>query len=214
MKKIFISALLSLLFVSGVFAQKEGTCTMVMESATNKLYNRNIDLFIKPGKVLMQTNVAEMGGMTMNMILDSKANAMFMLMDAGGEKNAFKMPFPKPEDLKGKVKAPVITDTKETRVIEGYNCHKLLVKTDQASSEVWVTNDVDFSFDAISTALSQGAKDASMPTGYKGFPIQIITMKGTDKVTMTFKNIKKGPVNDSLFDLTGYKLTEMPSGLH
>ena len=216
MKKIFISALLSMLFATGLFAggSKEGTFTMVMESTTNEQANMTADFFVRPGKVLMQLSMAQLQGMKVNMIMDAKEKAMFMVMDATGEKNAIKMRFPEEKQVNVK---PVITETTEKKVIDGYNCHKITVKVDGAESEIWVTNDVDMNFDDISSAMSNGMKGSNIPSGYKGFPIQIIaTIKGGDKMTISFKNIKNTPVDPKLFDLTGYKITEMdmPSSDH
>ena len=146
--------------------------------------------------------------------MDAKEKAMFMVTDAGGEKIAIKMKFPDEKQVNVK---PVIVETNEKKVIDGYNCHKISVKVDGAESEIWVTNDVDMNFDDISSAMSNGMKGSNIPSGYKGFPILITaTVKEGAKMTISFKNIKSTPVDPKLFDLSGYKITEMdmPSSDH
>ncbi len=207
MKKIIISALFSLLFAGGIFAQKsgEGTFTVVSESAAMKEANASMECFLKDGNLLMKVHSEQLGGMLVNILMDSKTNSKYMLMDNGG-KTAIKIKTP--PMVAGAT--PVVTETNEKKVIDGYNCHKFIIKSDKNTSDVWVTSDVDFSFAEIFGALTKSTGISTVPAGLKGCPVLISSSDNNGaKTTLSLKNFKKTSVDSKMFDLTGYSITEM-----
>ena len=116
-------------------------------------------------------------------------------------------------DLTGASAAkPEIVETGEKKVIDGYHCRKVTCKTDGDISEIWVTEEVPISFNDISKALSQGKSNSGMPSGFKGFPIEInVTSAKSGDIKMKFRDFKKEAVDSKIYDISGYTVTSAPA---
>ncbi len=202
MKKNILSSIFSFILSICLFAQtNEGTFTMVMKYATRSENNMSADYFLKNDKLLEQMN---MQGTKITVIVDSKEKSLYTIM--GEEKTAFRTSFPNDSMTQKKYSKPVYTETEEKKVIEGYHCHKIMVWSAEGTSEIWVTNEVDLDINMMAMAKSVSF---TMPTGW-GFPIQVNLIDNGEKVTITYKNIKKQKVDPKMFDLTRYEIIERP----
>jgi len=119
-----------------------------------------------------------------------------------------------------------VTETQETKKIDGYTCKKVLIKTASTSTEAWVTSEVPVNYQQISSSLSNalsqprpGAgdpmhapKQPKYPSSLKGFPLLITTtnLKTKEITTTTISEVKKAPVDEKKFDIAGYQVMDMP----
>ncbi len=115
--------------------------------------------------------------------------------------------------------------TNETQKINGYNCKKYICTYEEdkkvSKSDVWVTKDVSFTFNGnyfVGTKLSNYSlnNSANVPKGMPTEGVMIRTVsydKAGKKSTQTdIKSIDK-KADDSVFDLSKYKVTDVLSGL-
>ena len=118
-----------------------------------------------------------------------------------------------------------VTDTGETKTIDGYHCRKYtMTDGDGNRSESWITTEIDIDNDDLYTgmlALAGGGRGRTntpqLPTAggtpMEGFPIMTTTVspKG-EKYEMHYRDIKVGQaqMDKSVFDLNGVEIMEMP----
>ncbi|HRD51219.1 MAG TPA: DUF4412 domain-containing protein [Flavobacteriales bacterium] len=154
----------------------------------------------------------------MRMLSDLRGNWSYTLIDNGqGSRTAMKMKRPEfsglVDDKKGE--KPQITVTKETKVIEGHNCIKVIATSKEGTWTAWVATGLRSAFLDMARAMDGQAAQQNRfaRTDVEGFPLEYewAPASGDERVVCNIKELVVGKVDDKLFDLSGYQLIEMPS---
>ncbi len=216
MKKLFLPVIALIATTVYVRAQSfEGSYLMHIESAQKK-DGADMQITFKGNKSCMEMITAPNAG-KVKTIFDKKEQTMTMVADKDGtNKMAMVRKMPDAAEYSGSGgKDAKITVTEETKKIEGYNCRKVIAENDESITEMWMTNDLGLTYSDMFGMMRSGRGPASnMTTGMqnykdvKGMPLEMIIKNKTvpDDIThITLKNIKKGNVDDSIFDLSDYR---------
>ncbi len=175
----------------------------------------------KGTKIAMTPQVTGTQGQ-MKIIVDHAAKKQYMLMDGNGQKMAMVMEMTDIEKAIEQSKDPKITITKETKVIDGYKCTKVITETDESVSEMWLTEDLGLNYGdlykMVSSNKSPQGSNYNIPAmkNVKGFPVQMVMTdkKKNETVTVNIKNISKAKVDDKVFSLEGYQMMDMGNMKH
>lgn len=155
-------------------------------------------------------------GEAMRILTDLKDKWQYMLMvDDKGTKTAMKS---KKKTIvvkdDGKDAAPEVTVTNETKVIDGHTCTKVIVKNTEGTWTGWVAKDMPAPFGDMMRNVKTG--DLGMNkrmSEMQGFPLEFewADANGKDRMVCYMKDVVVGTVDESVFSLDGYEVTEMPS---
>lgn len=166
-------------------------------------------------KMVMQPQMGPQGAM--RIIVDNAAKTQFLLMENNGQKMAMQVDAYDPATATSKVQNPKVTVTKETKTIDGMVCTKVIAETEENISTLWVTRDAGLSYQDLAKVINSsrgtpGSREM-LPAleGVSGFPIEIVSKnKAKDEpVVMNIKNISRGKVDQALFSMDGYKVSDM-----
>ena len=159
------------------------------------------------------------------MILDTQTGRVVIVSTEDGETQAMRMSIPGMQpvtdfnDVAEESMANfTITRTGEYRVIDGYNCEKIIY-TDQETGQVatsWVTQDINLSMMDIAAPFA-GMSRGQAPGGntmsimYTGFPVETTSVdEDGSQVVMKFKNIKVGDAADhTILDTSGLEIQDL-----
>lgn len=154
----------------------------------------------------------------MRMLTDLRTNFVYTLIDNGqGGRTAMKMKRPELGSLVDDKKSekPQITVTKETRMIEGHNCTKVIVTSKEGTWTAWVATGLRSAFLDMARAMDGQAAQQNRfaRTDVEGFPLEYdwVPASGDERVVCNVKELVVGKVDEKLFDLNGYQMIEMPS---
>lgn len=213
----------------------EGTFSLRIESSKKEKPVIDENFFVKRERTFVEVINSKMPDKKSDMILNSADKSTIMLVDNKDHKMAMKMRppggnGPGPQQMPGRpgqpnMKKPEIMETGETKIIDGYKCKKVVVKSETSNAEVWYTTEVPLNFAELSNSMGMAmtqprpgiapnemTRQPNIPVELKGFPMLIISnnMKTGEVTTMTFKNVKKGQVDEKKFDTKGYQQMDMP----
>src|SRR5690606_35743849 len=110
-----------------------------------------------------------------------------------------------------------IAPTNETKDIDGYKCKKYLISSDDNSGYVWVTEDVDIDYDKIFNFMDLDKKKKNSRLSdfddLNGMALEAYTedKKKNEAFEMKIKNLMIGKVDQSIFDVSAYSITDMTS---
>jgi len=152
----------------------------------------------------------------MRILTDLKGKWQYMLMvDEKGTKTAMKT---KKKTIvvkdDGKDAAPEVTVTEETKVIDGHTCTKVIVKSTDGSWTGWVAKDLPAPFGDMMRNVKTGDPGMSKRMSeLQGFPLEFewADANGKDSMKCYMKDVVVGKVDESVFSIEGYEVTEMPS---
>ncbi|MBK8226326.1 MAG: DUF4412 domain-containing protein [Flavobacteriales bacterium] len=153
----------------------------------------------------------------MRMLTDLRGNWSYTLIDNGqGSRMAMKMKRPElPADGSAKGEQPVVTVTKETKVIEGHTCTKMIATSKEGTWTAWVATGLRNAFIDMARGMDGQAaqQNRHARTDVEGFPLEFewVPAQGDERVVCYIKELVVGKVDESLFDISGYQLMEMPS---
>ena len=146
---------------------------------------------------------------------DRKAKTKIMLFEQNGEKKGIKMSSESPNadgtnaPIRAKKLAaspPKVTETEETKTIDGHLCKKTLVQTDRFSVEAWVAQDLKYKL------LGSGGEADAERELFKGTVIELSrTDKSSKKTVLRIKNINAFAVPETEFNTDAYQIMVMPS---
>lgn len=213
MKKILAAAILALLSITNLAAQKktpfEGTVTYGISfeglglppEALTMLNGAEAVSYIKGEKRRTDLNMAIQSTTS---IIDGKNKSVVTLMDIMGQKYLIRSgadELKKEEEQQPELSIKYTDDTKD---IAGYKCQKaeVTVKSKDGKEDlvnVYYTREISTS-------------DIKVPyKGLKGFPMEYQVNQGGIKMTFTAKSVSRDPVPDSKFDIPkdGYKEVTM-----
>jgi len=212
MKKLFLFSLLSI-FVLSLNAQKgkdnaafEGTITYSVTTEGEFDANTKAQLptevvwtFKGPKtSMLMKTGF---GNITILANADSKEQVV--LYDMMGQKMAIKSTKEETEKSLSEIPDAKVTETTETKKILNYNCKKVQISDDKNSMDVYVTDEIQVP-NANWNTQYKNVKGLMLEYSQKGRP------DSDAKIIFTAKEVKKGKIKDTVFDIpTDYKQMTM-----
>ncbi len=212
MKKLFLFSLLSI-FVLSLNAQKgkdnaafEGTITYSVTTEGEFDANTKAQLptevvwtFKGPKtSMLMKTGF---GNITILANADSKEQVV--LYDMMGQKMAIKSTKEETEKSLSEIPDAKVTETTETKKILNYNCKKVQISDDKNSMDVYVTDEIQVP-NANWNTQYKNVKGLMLEYSQKGSP------DSDAKMIFTAKEVKKGKIKDTVFDIpTDYKQMTM-----
>lgn len=167
-------------------------------------------------KTMNKMEMPDSKGKDMRMMTDLKGKWQYTLMtDEKGKKTAMKSKKKKVSlGEEGKANDAEITETAETKTIEGHTCTKTIVKNDDGTWTGWVAKDIKAPFGDMARSVGHRGDDKMMKS-YKGmgFPLEFewVDAKGGNRMVCYVKELSVGPVDAGVFSLDGYEVTEMPS---
>lgn len=212
MKKLFLFSLLSI-FVLSLNAQKgkdnaafEGAITYSVTTEGEFDANTKAQLptevvwtFKGPKtSMLMKTGF---GNITILANADSKEQVV--LYDMMGQKMAIKSTKEETEKSLSEIPDAKVTETTETKKILNYNCKKVQISDDKNSMDVYVTDEIQVP-NANWNTQYKNVKGLMLEYSQKGSP------DSDAKMIFTAKEVKKGKIKDTVFDIpTDYKQMTM-----
>lgn len=172
-----IAALLATASVSA----KDFEGTIKMKLTDGRKGAMPLEYSVKGG--LLRTDMQAEEGMTATMIMDFAKQEMIMLMP--GQPMYMVMPM---KQVAAKAtehvgEQPELVNTGETEVILGYKCTKYLVKSKQAVTEIWATEEIG-AFQGLGRAMGGGKQAAPASwekalTGKGFFPLRVVSAPGS-----------------------------------
>lgn len=221
MKKFITLAFCAALACTGLRAQSwNGNFKITVENAQNKT---PFQMIVTQNDNQSAMQIADEGDRpSIRIIYDWKANTMTTLTEKNGSNFGMVSNIPDIENsMKKDDDQAKITVTDETKVIDGYDCKKIIAESDEAVSEMWMTEATGLTYQNSLGLITRGRGPAS---GYarnlknyeelKG--ISLLTTitskkKSSDVTTVKITDLKKGAVDEKVFDTSGFQLMRMPS---
>ncbi|MFI5219054.1 MAG: DUF4412 domain-containing protein [Bacteroidia bacterium] len=204
----------------GAYAQNfTGSYTMHTEDSARK---KTVDLKItfKKEKSCLEIITGENAG-KFRTIFDSKERTMTILTEKeGASKLAMIRSMPDiTESSEPAAKDVKITLTDETKTIENYSCKKVMVESADAITEMWITQDLNISYDDMVTILNHGAgpisgmiQNIKNYKSLKGFPLKMTVankIKAGEVINITITNVLLNTVDNSVFNTNGYQVMDV-----
>lgn len=219
MKKTLITAAIITLSLNMVQAQWKGSYTMIIEPHKAKETVTAYLNFLED-KMAMEMVMGKEASVVRS-IFDYKNKTMTTASEKEGS-NKFAMVMRMNDDIIDKAGNEEVQfrTTDEHRVIDNYNCTKVIAETKDGMTEMWLTKDLNLSYENTigmmprtkNNPTSGFLRDLKQWKGIEGFPIEMISYqkkKPDEKSTIRFKDIKSGVVNEKAFDLSGYQVMDM-----
>jgi hypothetical protein len=224
MKKILLLLVLMSMGAAGLRAQETFNGRMVLTiSGTDIKEPMDVTYYFLNDEVLMKPQIrdkesgreAEMG-----ILFKPQQQVFFILMGGKDGKMAMRKSYENINEMLDttKVEQPKITQTNETKRINGYLCRKVIAETSTSIMDMWVTNDLKFSLGKLMaySSMGKGRKKSSAGNGWgsvKGASLEtVVTDKERGSVsTILVKEISTERPSADLFDITSYQVMEMPS---
>lgn len=174
--------------------------------------------YYKDKKMATVMSPEQMKGGTVRTIFDYQTQETTMLMDMNGNKMGFKS---KLKDIQAKIadaEQPKITETKETKTIDGHTCKKLISETESSIIDMWIAQDMDFNLQSVFANMrgpkGGGMGDMARYAKYMKGPSLETTVtdkKKGSKATILIKDIQKGSVPEDMFSTEGYTIMDKPT---
>jgi hypothetical protein len=183
MKKMLAPLLvIAALLATASLSAKEFEGTVKMKLTDGRSKAMPIEYSIKGG--LLRTDMQVEEGMTATVIMDIAKDEMIMLMP--GQPMYMVMPIKQSAaKASGHVgEEPELINTGETEVILGYKCTKYLVKSKEAVTEIWATDELGV-FLGVSNAMGGGGQAAAPASweraisGKNFFPLRVASAPGS-----------------------------------
>lgn len=181
MKHLFALLLAALVAATPLSAKEfEGTIKMKLTDGRSKAMP--LEYSVKGG--LLRTDMQAEEGMTATMIMDFAKQEMIMLMPGQPMYMVMPMKQAAAKAAQHVGEQPELVNTGETEVILGYKCTKYLVKSKEAVTEIWATEEIG-AFMGLAKAMGgpgQGAAPASWEQALSGkgfFPLRVVSAPGS-----------------------------------
>lgn len=125
-------------------------------------------------------------------ITDSKDyKSTVVLLDMMGNKYAMKVDEAKVTEQKANMPIYDVMETKETKIIAGYNCKKAVLVNQTTKEEVTVyyTPEIPYAENSFNAEFSK----------VKGMPMEYVAKMSNFKITATVREVKKEKIDNSIF---------------
>lgn len=177
----------------------------------------NMHFWSTEDMTLMRNSAAERDGQEMRILTDLKGKWTYTLMvDKTGKKTAMKSRKKRVTmAAKEGAKPSVVTVTKETKVIDGRTCTKVIAVREDGTWTGWVAQDVPSPFPDMARNAMAGGSDDYLSTSQEvtGMPLEFewVEADGSDRMVCYIRDLVTGKVDASAFSLDGYEVMEIPS---
>lgn len=193
-------------------ADFEGRIKMNMNAAGMAMQST---MSIKPGGLTRMD--MDMGGMSTAMISDQNKKQVMILMPAQQMYMVHAIPDDKNEKAADQAIDGTVEKTNEHAKIAGFDTTKYIAKTKDATTEIWVTEELG-SFVSLNQNGPQqrgrGASASSWEKAFKGknaFPLKVVSKTGDGEFSMEVTSVKKETVPASEFEApAGYQKMSVP----
>lgn len=194
-----------------------GSGEQAAEAPMNMHYWSSPDMTL----ITMASEGAGSGPQTGIQILNDLKNkwTYILMTDPKGNKTAMKSRKKKyivDEGLKDKYSG-TFTVTKESKLIDGHKCTKVIATTGNGTWTGWVAKDIAIPFGDIANNMSRGAMQQGWQNweGLKGFPLEyeMADKDGKQVMQVVVKDLQIGAVDPAIFSISDYKVMEVP-GVH
>ena len=111
---------------------------------------------------------------------------------------------------------------KNNEIISGKEFKKIIIQKDEYDTELWITNQYNYDISKMyELLLHNGLMNPILKKGKwyeyhikKGMIVKVKTINKTtgENYSFTIENIKQGAINQSIFDLRGYKISVIEEG--
>jgi hypothetical protein len=115
-----------------------------------------------------------------------------------------------------------IIKTKESKILSGYKCRKIITESAGYTTEIWMTEDIKFDMLTIYKLLSHCGMlsdnvkkgDWYKAIGLHGMAIQVMSINkiSGDAYTMRISEIKTNDIRPEFMSLTGFRISDIPEG--
>jgi len=216
------AGLLSLFMSFSVFLLAQDLSFNLTVTSAKQTEPMLINVYVSGSKIAMQPQNMGVPG-TLTILVDNSKGTQHMLMNSNGQKIAMPISMDNVEKAKAAAKEPKVTVTKETKIVDGHKCYKVITETEDQKTDLWMTEDVGMQYAEFYKLMSaakgpQGASMIEIPElkNLKGFPIEIVTTdkKKSETVTIKIKNISKAKVDQKLFSMEGYQMMDSGGKTH
>ncbi|UKJ08398.1 DUF4412 domain-containing protein [Solitalea lacus] len=217
MKKSFSLILLLMLVGATSMAQVfTGSFKMII-TGDNMKQPIEMMCYYKDKKIATEMSPEQMKGGKMRMIYDYSTQEGLILMDMNGNKMGFKSKTKELQDVIMEKNPPKITETNESKTIDGHSCKKFISETEDAVIDLWVAQDMDFDLKELFVNM-KGAKGGGMNNlghyakYFKGPSLEtvVVDKKKGSKATVLIKDIQKRIPPESVFSSEGYNIMSNP----
>lgn len=117
-----------------------------------------------------------------------------------------------------------IKTSKEKKIIEGFHCYHVTIESKEYASSLWVTDEIQFNLPWIYRLLAHCGmmsdfivrSDWFLWKKNKGMILEVTSVKKEtgESYTMNISWLQPGVINQSAFNLDGYKISDIPEGLN
>lgn len=157
-------------------------------------------------------------------IVNNTTQTLTTCIDKGGRKVAMRSNLNEMErfmPVSSNAKPPVFTETTEKKKISGFNCTKVLMKSDDSEGTFWITQEWPIEMTQLITAISANKSPGSamlrglsrLYTGRNGVSLetQVTNFKNKESYTVTITDVKPGKVDEKQFNIDDFQLMDMPT---
>jgi GLPGLI family protein len=208
MKKLIFTfgLIISLLSITNLYAQKDAaagfqgtiTYTITVEGELDAMSKAQMPTEMVQtfkGTKIKTEQKSSMGNQTI--ISDNTEMTSVILLDMMGNKMAIKQSKEDTEKAVKEMPTPKITYTEETKDIAGYKCKKVTLENEGEKMDAYYTEEI----------LVTNPNMLSMFKDIKGVLLEFAQVSGGITLKMTAKEVKKGKIKDSIFEIpSDYKI--------
>jgi hypothetical protein len=183
-------------------------------SAEDKNSPMNMFYWSTPEMTLHKMESPATKGQDLRILTDHKGKWTYTLMtDNKGRKTALKTRKKKITVKSGAAQAPAISVTDETKTIDGHLCRKVIATSAEGTWTGWVAQGLQSPFEDMARSVQQGDGGMRVPKEADGFPLEYewVSADGKDRLTCRTHDLVIGKVDEAVFSLEGYSVTEIPS---
>jgi Domain of unknown function (DUF4412) len=226
----YLTFLIAFILISNnTFAQKEfsGTFTMLIQTSDKTDKEIPLSWYLQPKKdgrmMAMQIMDEQLSkGVNKRVIFNPTDSTWLMLMGVNKIKQGTKIH--RAAMFRDSTESAIYTPkkSKETKIINGYLCHKFSLKTKKNVSEIWVTNQLQCNIGFIYKLLRHcGMIETSARKGdwyrskyIKGMILEIHSqnLASGDDYTMKITDLQLGVIKQELLNIEGYRISVIPEG--
>lgn len=222
MKTILLLLVLTASALVGLQAQEQFNGRILLNiSGTDIKEPMDVTYYLLNGEVLMKPQVQpnQRGKEEDMAILFKPQQKVFFILISGKEgkmamRNSYESIVRQLDT--NEIERPTITPTNETKTINGYVCHKVTAETSKTTTDMWLTNDLNFHLGKLMAYSSMG-KGRSQDEGRNWGDVNGASLETvvTDRVrrtvsTILVKEISNEKPNPTLFNISEYQVMEMP----
>ena len=183
----------------------------------------NVQSTANGGKTVMEIEDGMRSkGVSKRVLFNPTDSTWIMLMEIGNIKQGTRIHRAAMyRDTTKEVKTKMVS-TRLKRAINGYNCKKIIIETKEYLTELWITDQINYSIcNSYKLLCHCGMINENVRKGdwfeRKNLKGMILEITSKNKITresysVFISELKPNFISPKLFDLSGYKLSDIPEG--